>query len=94
MAEFIPLAAGCSIAMWNVYILKSIPTGRFYIGCTSDLERRLRKHNAGYNLATKWRKPWSVVYSELFVEQSSAYAREKQIKKYKGGNAFRALLDK
>ena len=38
--------------------------------------------------------PWSVVYSELFVEQGLAYAREKQIKKYKGGNAFRALLNK
>jgi len=80
--------------MWTVYILKSIKNERFYIGCTSNLNRRLLEHNAGRNASTKWHMPWSVVYSELFVEQGLAYAREKQIKKYKGGNAFRALLNK
>jgi putative endonuclease len=94
VAEFIPPSAGRSIAMWTVYILKSTSTGRFYIGCTGDLERRLHEHNTGHTLSTKSRGPWSVVYSELFDEQNSAYAREKQIKKYKGGNAFRALIDK
>jgi putative endonuclease len=94
VVEFIPPKAGWSIAMWTVYILKSLQTDRFYIGCTNDLERRLGEHNAGYNTATKRNRPWSVVYSEIFAEQSPAYVREKQIKKYKGGNAFRALLDK
>ena len=94
MAEFIPPAAGWSIAMWTVYILKSTKNNRFYIGCTNDLERRMREHNAGHNSSTKQGSPWFVVYSEVFVEQGVAYAREKQIKKYKGGNAFRALLNK
>ena len=82
------------MTMWTVYILKSISTGKFYIGCTSDLNRRLDEHNAGRNLSTKSRRPWSLVYSETFAEQDPAYAREKQIKSYKGGNAFRSLLNK
>ena len=30
---------------WFVYVLRSIPTGRHYIGMTSDVEERLYEHN-------------------------------------------------
>ena len=33
--------------MFIVYVLCSLSTGKFYIGQTSDLKRRLREHQAG-----------------------------------------------
>ncbi|MEI6479299.1 MAG: GIY-YIG nuclease family protein [bacterium] len=33
--------------MWFVYILKSLKDGRYYIGSTSDIEKRVERHNHG-----------------------------------------------
>ncbi len=33
--------------MYFVYVLQSIPTGKLYIGSSSDPERRLVEHNYG-----------------------------------------------
>lgn len=79
--------------MWQVYVLKSIQGKRYYIGCTDNLDRRLSEHNKGYNIATEKDRPWVVVHSEKFNNKLDAYAREKKIKSYKSGNAFRKLLN-
>lgn len=79
--------------MWNVYILKSLKDNKYYIGCTNNLERRIKEHNSGNNISTKNRTPLKLVYSEIFKDSKSAYAREKQIKSYKGGNAFAKLIN-
>src|SRR5216684_5991134 len=44
-------------AMAFVYILQSETTGRFYIGSTDDLERRLAEHLRGHSPATRGRGP-------------------------------------
>jgi putative endonuclease len=79
--------------MYSVYIIKSEKTGRCYIGSTSDMVQRLRHHNSGANKSTKNRGPWLLVYQEVFSEKREAWIREKQIKKYKGGNAFKKLIE-
>ena len=78
--------------MWSVYILRSLKDKGFYIGCTNNLERRLLEHERGYNDSTKLRRPFELVYREDYVQRAVAYSREKQIKKYKGGEAFHRLL--
>ena len=78
---------------WYVYILKSLKDGGYYIGCTNSLDRRLSEHNSGYNVSTKLRFPFVLVYSEEFSEKTEAYKREKEIKRYKGGNSFKKLLN-
>ncbi|MFH1608867.1 MAG: GIY-YIG nuclease family protein [Patescibacteria group bacterium] len=78
--------------MWYVYILKSVQGNKYYIGCSNNIERRLLEHNKGYNTATVKDKPWKVVYCEKFNNQKEAYLREKKIKSYKSGNAFKKLL--
>ncbi|MFA6993258.1 MAG: GIY-YIG nuclease family protein [Patescibacteria group bacterium] len=80
--------------MYTVYIIESLSNGRHYIGVTSDLAQRLRHHNSGANRSTKNRGPWKIVYSEVFPDQKTAWLRERQIKKYKGGEAFKKLLIK
>ncbi len=80
------------MAMFTVYVIQSSNMKRYYIGFTSDLEARLRHHNSGANRSTANRGPWKVIYKEEFQDKKSAWLREKQIKSYKGGEAFKKLL--
>lgn len=75
-----------------VYILKSKSQDWYYIGYTKDLKDRLKRHNGGREKATQHRKPYKVVYLEEFETKTDAMRREKEIKSYKGGNAFKKLL--
>ena len=79
--------------MYFVYILKSKIANKFYIGYTGDLNKRIIYHNNGKNISTKNHLPWEVVYSESFQTKKEAWLREHQIKSYKGGVAFKKLLE-
>ena len=78
--------------MWYVYVLKSQKDGKFYIGSTGNIERRILQHNRGSNVSTRHRRPFELVYSEAYNTEQEAVRREKQIKSYKGGSAFKRLL--
>ena len=87
-----------AFAIWGmepyfVYILSSQKDGRYYIGSTSNVAARLIFHNNGLQRSTKSRMPLVLVYSETFTNKQDALKREKQIKAYKGGNAFKKLLE-
>ena len=43
--------------MWYVYILSSQKDGKFYVGSTNDLKRRLKEHRDGLCEATRHRRP-------------------------------------
>lgn len=79
-----------------MYILQSESTGRFYIGSTDDLERRLAQHNdpgyAGSKTTKRFKGPWKLVYSEPFHTRSQAMAREKKIKAWKSRKAIERLI--
>jgi len=62
--------------MFYLYILKSRSSGRYYIGCTSDLNKRLSQHNHGGTKSTKPYRPWFLIYSESFENRSEAMKRE------------------
>ncbi len=78
---------------YYVYILRSLKDGKYYIGSTSDIDARLRYHNAGLQRSTKNRIPFEIVYHETFESKTIALNREKQIKSYKGGQASKRLLN-
>jgi putative endonuclease len=79
--------------MYYVYILESIPTGRFYVGSTQDIENRLRKHNAGHSAATKGYRPWRLLHVEEFASRGDALRREYEIKRFKSREYIASLLD-
>jgi len=43
-------------------------------------------------MSTKCGVPWNLVYTECFSNKTDAWKRERQIKKYKGGKAFKMLI--
>jgi len=75
-----------------VYILYSKTTDRFYIGSCSDVEERLRRHNAGATASTKNGRPWDVVYQEIFENKSKAIRHENYIKKMKSREFIKKLI--
>ena len=79
--------------MFVVYILKSISNSRYYIGMTSNIDQRLRDHNSGANRSTKNKGPWELIYTEVFDTKDEAFKRERKIKSYKGGQAFKRLIN-
>lgn len=66
---------------WVVYILEC-GDGSLYTGITTDLNKRLKKHNEGIaSKYTRAKRPVSIVYTEEAVSVSSAKKREFEIKK-------------
>ncbi|MFH2105076.1 MAG: GIY-YIG nuclease family protein [Parcubacteria group bacterium] len=80
--------------MYYVYILKSLKDNGYYIGYTFDLGERIKKHNAGETKSLKYRRPLKIIYFEEYDTRQEAYKRERQIKKYKGGEAFKKLINR
>jgi putative endonuclease len=80
--------------MFYVYILRSQTTGKFYIGQTENLERRLHYHNSGYSKSTKSGVPWELVYNEEFEDRTSAMKREVELKRKKSKIYIKGLIDR
>jgi putative endonuclease len=75
-----------------VYILWSERLKRYYIGSTSDIQRRIKEHNAGKSGYTRRGIPWKLVYKEISSTKQSAWIREMEIKRYKSGMQFKKLI--
>lgn len=63
-----------------VYILLSHKDNKLYVGCTHDLEQRLKDHNRGKVSATKLRRPFVRIYYEEFQDKTIAFNRERFLK--------------
>ena len=66
--------------MYACYILKSLIDNNLYIGSTSDIKRRISEHNSGKVFSTKSRRPFELVYCELYKSESDARKREHRLK--------------
>ena len=71
--------------MCYVYVLQSESTKKLYIGCTKDLETRLKRHNNELphnqkSFTYKQKGPWVVVYKEKCEDRDMANKREKYLK--------------
>lgn len=66
------------------YILECAD-GSLYVGCTNDLEKRLKQHNKSKGGAhyTKIRRPVILKYSEEFKTLAQARRREAEIKSWR-----------
>lgn len=80
--------------MDTVYVLYSKKDGKFYIGFTSDLKRRLSEHKAKKNYTTLRHDNPELVLSEDFKNKQDALRRERYFKTSKGKRTLRLMLKK
>lgn len=76
---------------YYVYVLER-NDGKFYIGYTEDLKRRVKEHNQGLNVSTKSYRPLECVYYEACRDEDDAKRREKYLKKTQGGRLLKRRL--
>ncbi|MDZ4205752.1 MAG: GIY-YIG nuclease family protein [Patescibacteria group bacterium] len=63
-----------------VYILLSLVDNKLYVGCSTNIEERIRGHNNGAIDATKHRRPLELIYHEKFENKAEAFNRERFLK--------------
>ena len=66
--------------MYFVYILYSESSDKFYIGQTNDVDKRLKRHNAGSESFTKPYIPWILKWSTKKPTRADAMVLEKKLK--------------
>lgn len=77
---------------YYVYLLQSEMDGRYYIGYTSNLKRRLIEHNKGLNFSTKSAKPWKIIFFEGYLDEKDAKRREKYLKTSQGARLLKRMI--
>ena len=80
---------------YAVYILECADTS-LYVGCTNDLERRVRQHNQAKSGAhyTKIRRPVVLVYSKAYSTYAEARAEEARIKRLPRNSKLQLISEK
>ncbi|GEP43349.1 GIY-YIG nuclease family protein [Brevifollis gellanilyticus] len=76
--------------MYFVYVIQN-DGGRFYIGLSDDVERRLVDHNSGVSTWTRHRGPWKLVWTSAPMSLTDARKVENLLKAQKGGDGFYRL---
>ena len=78
--------------MYYVYIFQSQKDKKLYIGFTSNLKKRIRKHRAGEVTSTKARRPLRLVFYEAFLAKQDALRRERYFKTQKGKASLKQII--
>ena len=76
------------------YILYSVSLDKYYIGSTSNLQERLKKHRTNHKGFTGRANDWELVYYEVFDSKSLAYQREREVKDKKSRKYIEYLINK
>jgi len=75
--------------MWTVYLLRCADNS-IYVGCTSDLQDRLLRHNGKEVRWTRDRLPVTLVTYIVFTDKYKAFEFERYLK----GGSGRAFANK
>ena len=66
-----------------VYILQFDRTGKYYVGSTDNLTRRLSQHRSGNTPSTKHLGKFKLVFQQEFNDLNTARKTERKIKSWK-----------
>lgn len=64
-----------------VYMLKSLKNGKYYVGISEDIIRRLKEHNSGKLKTTLKNKPYIIVFKKEYDNYETARKHEIWLKK-------------
>ncbi len=79
--------------MFTVYAIKSLSRNYIYVGLTSNLDERLKRHNNGYERTTKPYKPFVLIHSEVFDTRVQAREKEKYLKSGIGKEFLKKIIN-
>ncbi|OGJ05714.1 hypothetical protein A2456_00070 [Candidatus Nomurabacteria bacterium RIFOXYC2_FULL_36_19] len=79
--------------MGYLYILKSEKNGRYYIGSTNNLERRLAEHNSGHTASIKNLLPLRLVFSKIYANLKEARKMELHLKRMKSRSILEKIIE-
>ena len=77
---------------YTVYILCSKKDRRLYVGCTSNISERLKRHQRGQVQATVNRRPLDLIHTEQFESITEAFNRERFLKSLWGARKKKKIL--
>lgn len=78
--DFAARNASSGINMYFVYILYSEKDKGLYVGCTSNMDKRLKRHEAGHVPATAIRCLLVCIHTEIYQSTADAFNRERFLK--------------
>jgi putative endonuclease len=78
--------------IYFVYVLYSLKDHKLYKGFTSDVAKRLLRHNAGKNTSTAKRIPFVLIHIESFHNKTETLKRELYLKSLEGGVKLKSFL--
>ena len=77
---------------YTVYILYSNKDRNLYVGCTNNIEKRLKRHYNGEVPATRHRLPVLLIHTKQFEIKSDAFNRERFLKSLWGAREKKKIL--
>ena len=77
--------------MWYTYILK-MADGKYYVGSTNDLKRRMEEHTRGQEISTKWMLPAILEAYVAVKSEGTARRLEKYLKTSSGKATLRKRI--
>ena len=75
---------------YRVYVIRN-REGKFYIGPSDDVARRVQQHDAGQSQWTKGRGPWTIVWQSEESSLTDARKLENRLKRQGRGKGFYAI---
>ncbi|MEB0303372.1 GIY-YIG nuclease family protein, partial [Mucilaginibacter sp. 5C4] len=79
-------------SMFFTYILYSQSLNKYYVGSTSNVEERLKKHNSNHKGFTGRAPDCVIKWSEPHLTKEEAGRRERQIKAWKSRKMIEQLI--
>jgi putative endonuclease len=76
-----------------LYILENRSSGRYYVGSTNDLPRRLAEHPRDHTPSTRGRGLWVMAHQESFPTLREARRQEAEIKGWMSARLLRELAE-
>jgi putative endonuclease len=80
--------------LYTVYAIKSLVKNYIYVGLTTKLNDRFKRHNSGYERTTRSYKPFELIFTEEHNLRQDARKREKYLKSGIGKEFLKSLLNK
>ena len=75
---------------YRVYVIQN-REGKFYIGLSDDVARRIDQHNSGESKWTEAKGPWQLVWQSEVLSLSDARKLENRLKRQGRGKGFYSI---